>query len=55
MPRDSLIPTETVIALDSVPIRFGLGASQELGYELNNRTGWVRIPTRGIMQILEEA
>lgn len=35
MPRDSLIPTETVIALDSVPIRFGLGASQELGYELN--------------------
>jgi len=35
MPRDSLLPTETIIAVDAVPIRFGIGATLELGYELN--------------------
>jgi maltose alpha-D-glucosyltransferase/alpha-amylase len=28
-------------------------AIYELGYELNNRPGWVRIPLRGIRQILD--
>jgi len=32
---ERLIPTETIIALDTVPIRFGLGATEELGYELD--------------------
>jgi len=27
----------------------------ELGYELNNRPDWVRVPLRGILQLLESA
>jgi maltose alpha-D-glucosyltransferase/alpha-amylase len=30
-------------------------AVYELGYELNNRPDWVRIPIQGILQILETA
>lgn len=35
MATERLIPTETIIALDTVPIRFGLGATEELGFELD--------------------
>jgi maltose alpha-D-glucosyltransferase/alpha-amylase len=28
-------------------------AAYELGYELNNRPDWVRLPLRGITEILE--
>jgi maltose alpha-D-glucosyltransferase / alpha-amylase len=28
-------------------------AVYEIGYELNNRPDWVRIPVRGVLEILE--
>jgi maltose alpha-D-glucosyltransferase/alpha-amylase len=28
-------------------------AMYELGYELNNRPAWLRIPVRGILQLME--
>ncbi|MDA2919452.1 iron-containing alcohol dehydrogenase [Desulfobacterota bacterium AH_259_B03_O07] len=31
---ERLIPTETIIALETVPLRYGLGATEELGFEL---------------------
>lgn len=34
MPENPSAPTETVIVLDTVPLRYGLGATQELGFEL---------------------
>lgn len=34
MAQERLIPTETIISMDSVPIRFGVGATEEVGYEL---------------------
>ena len=30
-------PVDTVIVMETVPIRFGVGATEELGYELNRR------------------
>ncbi|MFQ5787006.1 MAG: iron-containing alcohol dehydrogenase, partial [Thermodesulfobacteriota bacterium] len=31
---ERLIPTETIIALETVPLCYGLGATEELGFEL---------------------
>ncbi len=35
MPGEPTIPTETVIPIETVPLKFGLGATEELGYELD--------------------
>lgn len=35
MASERLLPTETIISMEAVPIRFGIGATEELGYELN--------------------
>jgi maltose alpha-D-glucosyltransferase/alpha-amylase len=42
-------PEERAVLLDAFLLE---KAMQELGYELNNRPAWVRIPLRGIRQIL---
>ncbi|HEX3035129.1 MAG TPA: hydroxyacid-oxoacid transhydrogenase [Thermodesulfobacteriota bacterium] len=34
MTSERLIPTETIIPLETVPLRYGLGATEELGFEL---------------------
>ncbi len=34
MSIDRLVPTETIIVLETVPLRYGLGATEELGFEL---------------------
>lgn len=34
MSIDRLIPNETIIVLETVPLRYGLGATEELGFEL---------------------
>ncbi len=34
MPKEHLIPTETIIPLETVPLRYGPGATEELDFEL---------------------
>jgi len=52
--RDSFLPADRE-ELD-ILLRAHLleKALYELGYELNNRPGWVRIPVEGILQLLDE-
>jgi maltose alpha-D-glucosyltransferase/alpha-amylase len=45
--RDDLATLLNVLLLDK--------GIYELGYELNNRPGWINIPTRGILEIIERA
>lgn len=40
--REIGLPTETIIPMETVPIKFGLGATEELGYELK-RLGVKRV------------
>ena len=41
-PLDYVVPTETVIPVSTTPTKFGFGATEELGYELN-RMGLKRV------------
>ena len=46
LPRD---PTELQVLLDAYLLE---KAVYELGYELNNRPDWVKVPLQGLLQLL---
>jgi alcohol dehydrogenase class IV len=51
--REISVPTETIIPMETVPIKFGLGATEELGYELG-RLGVKRVllvTDRGLTEV----